>query len=160
MIEYPEYKKVLFCTDFSENADYAFNFACGIARRDKCLLYILHVVPYSYNQVYAYGEVLISDDILEKMEKAQQEFIANHYNEHYKKKIGNEIPNQFFVKKGREQEEILAFAKHEQVDIIVMGTHGKTGIEHVFFGSVAERVLRHSPVPVLVVPYKKKRERA
>jgi len=42
MIEYPHYKKVLFCTDFSENADYAFDFAYGIAKRDEGFLYILH----------------------------------------------------------------------------------------------------------------------
>jgi nucleotide-binding universal stress UspA family protein len=45
MIEYPKYKKVLFCTDFSENSDYAFEFAYGIAKRDEGLLYILHVIP-------------------------------------------------------------------------------------------------------------------
>jgi nucleotide-binding universal stress UspA family protein len=95
MIEYPKYKKVLFCTDFSENADYAFDFAYGIAKRDEGLLYILHILP--------------------------------------------ENPHQ---------------------DIIVMGTHGRTGIEHVFFGSVAEKVLRHSPFPVFIIPCKKKLERS
>ena len=40
MVEYPKYKKVLFCTDFSENADYAFDFAYGIAKRDEGILYI------------------------------------------------------------------------------------------------------------------------
>jgi nucleotide-binding universal stress UspA family protein len=160
MVEYPEYKKVLFCTDFSENADYAFDFACGIARRDKGLLYILHVIPYNYSQVYACGETLISEDVLRKMEKAREKDLANNYEEHYKKKIEKGFPNQFITKTGRENEEIVAFAKQEQVDIIVMGTHGKTGIEHVFFGSVAEKVLRYSPFPVLVIPCKKRRKRA
>jgi len=45
-MEYPKYKKVLFCTDFSENSDYAFEFAYGIAKRDEGLLYILHVIPH------------------------------------------------------------------------------------------------------------------
>jgi hypothetical protein len=44
-MEYPLYKKVLFCTDFSKNADYSFEFSYGIARRDEGLLYILHVTP-------------------------------------------------------------------------------------------------------------------
>ncbi|MBW1716060.1 MAG: universal stress protein [Deltaproteobacteria bacterium] len=44
MIEYPKYKKVLFCTDFSENADYAFEFACGIAKRDEGVLYMQRIL--------------------------------------------------------------------------------------------------------------------
>ena len=52
-MEYPKYKKVLFCTDFSENSDYAIEFAYGIARRDDGLLYILHVVPENPHQAFA-----------------------------------------------------------------------------------------------------------
>jgi len=157
MIEYPHYKKVLFCTDFSENADYAFEFAYGIAKRDEGLLYILHIIPYSSHQAYA--ESFITTEDLEKIQKAVEEDIANNYKERYEKKIENGIACEFVTKSGREDEEILTFAKQEKVDIIVMGTHGKTGIEHVFFGSVAEKVLRHSPFPVFVIPDKQKRER-
>ena len=157
MIEYPHYKKVLFCTDFSENADYAFEFAYGIAKRDEGLLYILHVIPYSSHQAYA--ESFITREDLKKIQKAVEEDTANNYKERYGKEIEEEIPYEFVTKSGREDEEILTFAKQEHVDIIVMGTHGKTGIEHVFFGSVAEKVLRHSPFPVFVIPCKKKLER-
>ena len=157
MIEYPEYKKVLFCTDFSENADYAFEFAYGIAKRDKGLLYILHIIPYNSNQAYA--ESFITTEDLRKIQMAVEEDTANNYKERYEKKIENEVSYEFVTKSGREDDEILTFAKQENVDIIVMGTHGRTGIEHVFFGSVAEKVLRHSPFPVLVIPCKKKRER-
>jgi len=158
MIEYPKYKKVLFCTDFSENADYAFDFAYGIAKRDEGLLYILHIIPYSSNQAYA--ESFINTEDLGKIQKAVEEDIATNYKERYVKKMENGIPYEFITKSGREDEEILTFAKQEKVDIIVMGTHGKTGIEHVFFGSVAEKVLRHSPFPVFIIPCKKKLERS
>jgi len=158
MIEYPKYKKVLFCTDFSENADYAFDFAYGIAKRDEGLLYILHIIPYSSHQAYA--ESFINTEDLGKIQKAVEEDIATNYKERYEKKIENGIACEFITKSGREDEEILTFAKQENVDIIVMGTHGKTGVEHVFFGSVAEKVLRHSPFPVFIIPCKKKRGRA
>jgi len=158
MIEYPQYKKVLFCTDFSENADYAFDFAYGIAKRDEGLLYILHIIPYNSHQAFA--ESFINTEDLKKIQKAVEEDIANNYNERYEKKIKNGIPYEFVTKSGREDEEILTFAKQEHVDIIVMGTHGRTGIEHVFFGSVAEKVLRHSPFPVFIIPCKKKLERS
>ena len=157
MIDYPQYKKVLFCTDFSENADYAFDFAYGIAKRDEGTLYILHIIPYNSNQAYAESFLAMED--LEKIQRVVEGDIANNYNERYVNKIANEIAYELVTKTGREDEEILTFAKQEHVDIIVMGTHGKTGIEHVFFGSIAEKVLRHSPFPVFIIPDEQKLER-
>jgi len=156
MIEYPKYKKVLFCTDFSENADYAFEFAYGIAKRDEGLLYILYVIPHNPHRAYAEG--IITSDILEKVDKEFEADLANNYREHYVEKMKNGVPYEIVTKSGREDNEILEFAKKEKVDIIVLGTHGRTGIEHALFGSVAEKILRRSPVPVFVVPCKKRLE--
>ena len=157
MIEYPKYKKVLFCTDFSENSDYAFEFAYGIARRDEGLLYILHVIPRNLHQETIRGYV--SKDILRNIQKDLEQELDDNYKERYTKKIEDAVRFEVVTKSGREDEEIIEFAKKEKVDIIVMGTHGKTGIEHVFFGSVAEKVLRRSPFPLFVIPCKKKLER-
>jgi len=156
MIEYPKYKKVLFCTDFSDNADYAFEFAYGIAKRDEGLLYILHVIPHNPNQDYAEG--LVKKEILEKIRKTIEKDIDTKYREHYINKIENGIKFEIVTRSGREDDEILDFAKQEKVDIIVMGTHGKTGIARVYFGSVAEKVFRRSPFPVFTIPCKKKLE--
>jgi nucleotide-binding universal stress UspA family protein len=156
MMEYPKHKKVLFCTDFSENSDYAFEFAYGIAKRDEGLLYILHAIPVNPQQ--AFIENVVSGEILEKVQKEIQEDLDNNYGDRYENKIDNGVRYEIVTKSGREDEEILKFAKDEKVDIIVMGTHGRTGIEHVVFGSVAEKVLRHSPFPVFVIPCKKKLE--
>ena len=154
MMEYPKYKKVLFCTDFSENSDYAFEFAFGIAKRDKGLLYILHVIPFNPNQDRVMGYV--SEDMFRNIQKGLEQELDDNYKEHYTKKIADAVRFEVVTKSGREDEEILKFAKKEKVDIIVVGTHGKTGIEHVFFGSVAEKVLRRSPFPIFVIPCKKK----
>lgn len=156
MMEYPKYKKVVFCTDFSENADYAFEFAYGIAKRDEGLLYILYVIPDNPHRAYAEG--VIPSDILEKVNKDFEEDLANSYREHYVEKIRNGVPYEIVTKSGREDAEIVRFAKHQRADLIVMGTHGRTGAGHVLFGSVAEKVLRRSPIPVFVVPSKKKLE--
>ena len=157
MIEYPKYKKVLFCTDFSENSDYAFGFAYGIAKRDEGLLYILHVIPRNPNQEMIRGYV--SEDILRNIQKGLEQELDDNYKERYTKKIEDAVEFEVVTKSGREDEEIIKFAKKEKVEIIVMGTHGKTGIEHVLFGSVAEKVLRRSPFPLFVIPCKKKIER-
>ena len=52
MIDYPKYKKVLFCTDFSKISDCAFDYAFGIAKRDEGMLYILHVIPVTPQQYH------------------------------------------------------------------------------------------------------------
>jgi len=157
MIEYPKYKKVLFCTDFSENADYAFSFAYGVAKRDEGLLYILHVIPDNPHKGYADGFLTAADS--EKIQRAIEEDLDNNYRERYTSKIKDSLKYKTVTKSGRENEEIVEFARNEKVDIIVMGTHGKTGIERVFFGSVAEKVIRYSPYPVFVIPDRKKFER-
>jgi nucleotide-binding universal stress UspA family protein len=64
MMEYPKYKKIVFCTDLSENSDYAFEFASGIAKRDEGLLYILHVIPDIRPKQYA--ELYVPKEALEK----------------------------------------------------------------------------------------------
>ncbi len=157
MMKYPKYKKVLFCTDFSENADYAFDYAFDIAKRDEGLLYILHILP--ENPYKSYAELMITGEDLEKLQKAIDEDLDNKFREHYVKKIEDGIKFEIVTISGREDEEIIKFAKKENADIIVMGTHGRTGIEHVFFGSVAEKVLRQSPFPVFIIPCKKRLER-
>jgi len=156
MIKYPKYEKVLFCTDFSENADYAFEFAYGIAKRDEGLLYILHVIPQNPHQAYAEG--LVSAEDSEKIQKSIEEDLVNNYEERYVKKIEGGVKFEIVTRSGREDNEILEFAKKEKADIIVMGTHGRTGIEHVFFGSIAEKILRHSPFPVFIIPDRTKLE--
>jgi len=105
-------------------------------------------------------EGLIGGEISKEVQKNLQEDIDNNYRKRYVNKIENGIRYEIITKSGREDEEILKFAKDEKVDIIVMGTHGKTGIEHVFFGSVAEKVLRHSPFPIFVIPSREKLERS
>jgi nucleotide-binding universal stress UspA family protein len=156
MMEYPKYKKVLFCTDFSENSDYAFEFAFGIAKRDDGLLYILHVIPRIPNQEML--KTYVPMDTWVNIQKDLEREMDDSYKEHYTEKIEDAVRYKLVTKSGRENEEILKFAKDEEVDIIVVGTHGRTGIDHVFFGSVAEKILRESPFPVFVIPCRKKFE--
>jgi nucleotide-binding universal stress UspA family protein len=154
MREYPQYKKILFCTDFSENSDYAFDFAYGIAKRDDGLLYMLHVIPQNPNQAYA--DAYLSREDLERIQKSIEEYLDDSFRKHYIQQIEPGVRFETITKSGREADEILRFAQKEKVDLIVIGTHGRTGIEHVFFGSVAEKILRNSPFPIFIIPCKKK----
>ncbi len=154
MIEYPKYKKVLLCTDFSKNSDCAFDYAFGIAKRDEGVLYILHVIPTtpdSYNL-----ERWVTKGQLDKIKSTIQEDREKMFNDKYLNHIKDKTKVKIVTKSGREDEEILKFAQKEKIDIIVIGTHGRTGIEHVFLGSVAEKIIRRSPIPVFVIPWRDK----
>jgi nucleotide-binding universal stress UspA family protein len=105
MREYPRYRRILFCTDFSENSDYAFEFAYGIAKRDNGLLYILHVIPENPHQAYA--EAYISQEDLERTQKNIEEYLDNSFTEHYTKKIEDGVRFEIITKSGREDDEIL-----------------------------------------------------
>jgi nucleotide-binding universal stress UspA family protein len=156
MIEYPKYKKVLFCTDFSENSDCAFDYAFGVAKRDDAVLYILHVIP---TNDHAYYLNSFSQKQLDKLKVIWQEDLDKN-NDQYLSQIKDKTKVKIVTKSGREDEEILKFVKKEKIDLITIGTHGRTGIEHVIFGSVAEKIIRRSPIPVFIIPCKKKSGRA
>jgi nucleotide-binding universal stress UspA family protein len=156
MMQYPKYKKVLFCTDFSESSDHAFSFAYGVAKRDRGVLYILHVVPDVPQQHFVKG--LIPGDLVREAEVRGKEDMDKQYKERYVKNMDNGVPYEIVTKSGSEDGQIIEFAEDENIDLIVIGTRGRTGINHVFFGSVAEKVIRHSHVPVLVIPCSEKRD--
>jgi len=154
MIDYPKYKKVLFCTDFSESSDCAFDYAFGIAKRDEAVLYILHII--SINPHASYLDNYMTKEYWDKLKVTMQEDLDKKYNDQYLSQIKDKTKVKFVTKSGREDEEILKFVGKEKIDIIVIGTHGRTGIEHVFVGSVAEKIVRRSPIPVFIIPCKKK----
>ena len=154
MIDYPKYKKVLFCTDFSKISDCAFDYAFGIAKRDEGMLYILHVIPVTPQQYHLERHLTKKqlDDIAVTLEEDRKRM----FNEKYLNFIKDKTKVKIVAETGDEDEKILEFVQKEKIDIIVIGTHGRTGIEHVFLGSVAEKVIRRSPIPVFVIPCRDK----
>lgn len=142
------YQRILFCTDFSENADMAFAYALDAAvRRPGVTLYLLHVIPEPEAQfwkTYIY-EVEGVD------EKAKQD-IDQKIAEVYLPRIPETIQFEVVMSIGRDYIKILEFAQKESVDLIVIGRHGRSALENVLFGNVAEKVVRKAPCAVLVVP--------
>ena len=156
MIIYPKYKKVLFCTDFSKISDCAFEYAFGIAKRDEALLYILHVIP-PPRQMYGYGETAyLTQEQWDKIEEDGKKYREGLFNDKYLNHIMDKRKVKTVTKSGREDDAIFKFIQKKKIDIMVIGTHGRTGMEHVFLGSVAEKIIRRSPIPVFVIPCKDK----
>jgi len=142
------FKKILFCTDFSENSHYAFSYALDLARVYNAELLILHVIvePVCYYWSTPKGE---RELIAKQAERVEQEI-----NAHYLQKFGEFKDYEILLGvslEGGAFYEIIQSAKKESVDLIVMGTYGRTGLDHLILGSTAENVVRKSPCPVLTV---------
>ena len=142
------FKKILFCTDFSEDAHWAFTYALNLATTFKAGLLILHVTPEPVHpeQLSFY----LPPEKLDELRAMQKKEIDQNLN-HYLKQLGNFKDIRMIVKEGEPFVEIIGTAKKESADLIVMGTHGRTGLDHVLFGSTAEKVVRKSPCPVLTI---------
>ncbi len=142
------FKKILFCTDFSDNSDHAFSFALNLATTYEAALLILHVVvePVSYYWSTPEG----ADELIAK----QTERVKQEINARYLQKV-EELKNYEILARGSDEGrafyEIIQTANEESADLIVMGTHGRTGFDHLIMGSTAENVVRKSPCPVLTV---------
>lgn len=147
MTESP-FMRILFCTDFSENADFAFDFAVDAAqRRPGAVLYLLHVIPEpdaQFWKTYLY-EV---DDIDAKAKRDIDAKIA----ETYAPRIPSGLEFHVEFRIGKDYMKILEFAEENSIDLIVIGRQGSSSLGTVLFGNVTERVARKATCPVLVVP--------
>ncbi len=135
-------KRILFPTDFSEHAKYAFRYALDIARRFGADVYLVHVV-HSFPEMRPYNVRQLIDLMVKNAETSLRELL--------KTRKDHEVILRPVVRVGVEDMEITGLAQEEQIDLIVMGTHGRTGLGHALLGSVAERVVRRAPCPVLTV---------
>lgn len=132
---------ILHPTDYSERAEYAFRLACALAKDHGARLVVLHVaIP----PTIVYGEGVVppvppdnDEHLWAKLEK-----------------VHSPIPNVVVerqLEQGEPIEEILRVAGDVHADMIVMGTHGRTGLRRLLMGSVAEQVVRKASCPVLTV---------
>ncbi|MCB7128287.1 MAG: universal stress protein [Candidatus Brocadiales bacterium] len=137
-------KTILCPIDYSKGSLTALDYAVHIALRETAKLYLIHVIDIRYLEGYAPLEVANPDS--ETINRLKKE-LDEHVPEDARKKIDVES----IVTVGIPVLEIVNATKEKEVDVIVMGTHGRTGIAHVIMGSVAENVVRRAPCAVLTV---------
>ncbi len=142
------FKRILFCTDFSESADAAFEFALDAAiRRPGSTLYLLHVI-HELDAQYWRPMLAEVENINDEAKKAIDAKVAASYLSRVPP--GQEVKVEFRI--GSDAATILEFAKAEQVDVIILGRHGHSSVGKTLFGSVAEKIVRKAECAVLVVP--------
>jgi len=141
--------RILVPTDFSEFSRPALDYACAIAARFQSELHVLHVTPdpaMIVPEAAAFSVESMQAQAEAQTKEAQQQ-LADLPGGGW----DNGRPIIREVRTGAAFLEILEYAKTQSIDLIVIGTHGRTGLMHVLMGSVAEKVVRKSPCPVLTV---------
>jgi nucleotide-binding universal stress UspA family protein len=142
-----EFKKILFPVDLSSSSAAIVPFVKSLAQRYGArahLLFVARVFDYFTSMYVPHPSVSqFEKEVIEGAEKKLYEFA----DEHFKDLQGTRTK----VAAGDPSEEILAYIDEHGIDLVVMGTHGRKGLDKVIFGSVAERVVKASPVPVMVV---------
>jgi nucleotide-binding universal stress UspA family protein len=142
-------QRILVATDLSEGSEALFGFAEDLARRSGAQVIVVHIAdPAEYDEIRRETRMGL-DEYVEKLRSAIRRT--------FEKSIEGRTPArpirvEVALKARSVPQELLEMARREQVDLIVLGTHGRTGLARVMLGSVAEEVLRHAVTPVLVVP--------
>ena len=143
-------KKMAFSTDFSENADQAFDLAFDLAKKYGARLFLIHVVP-----PLVFPSPVMEEFISEQANYPFLEQVIQRSEEQmesrYVQRMGDYSNRQVRVLSGHPASELLNFIDQEQLDLIVMGTQGLTGLAHFFLGSTAEKVVRRANCSVLTV---------
>ncbi len=141
------FDKILVPTDFSESAQHALPYAVDLAQKYGSVLHIVHVVePIVAPVDFAWGTYSYPD--IEKQ-------LGSYVETSIKKIMDEQIPTDILCHttrlNGKPWRELVAFAKEQHVDLIVMATHGLSGLSHALYGSTAEKVIRKAHCPVLTI---------
>jgi nucleotide-binding universal stress UspA family protein len=146
-------KKILFPIDLTEDSSKILPYVLSVSEKYNSMIYLLHVledlrlgyrayvpnVPHNALNIFQKEALQIAEKAMDRVCEEQLQGCPN-----FQRRITSGDP----------VAEILRIIDAEDIDLVIMGTHGRKGLEHVVFGSVAEKVLKKSPVPVLVMnPY-------
>ncbi len=143
---------ILVPTDCSEVSDCALKYAIKFAKEFDANLTLLMVTvsePITILNDYGYFSPELHQKLITESDKRAKSELESFW----KRAAEDEVKVTLLNFKGDPFTEIVRYTEENDVDIIIMGTHGRTGLKHVFMGSVAEKVVRYSPQPVLTIKH-------
>jgi nucleotide-binding universal stress UspA family protein len=139
------YDEILLPTDGSESSRLAVAHAADLAVRHDATVHLLSVAD-SRNRFESPSSG-VAPDVWDETQREEAQIAVGEATA----ELPNEVETETHIESGVPRTEILAAIDRLPVDLVVMGTHGRTGLDHYLIGSVAERIVRNSPVPVLTV---------
>ncbi len=142
-----EIKRILFPTDFMEGSKEAIPYAVDLAKKYGARLYLIHVIHDVTRATGLYVPHVAVDELFKGMFQEAEKQIKKEYLEELR---GFE-DIQYDILRGIPYEEITKYAEENDIDLIVIATHGRKGLDRLFFGSTAEKVVKHARCPVLTV---------
>ena len=141
------FSKILTAIDFSENSECAFDYALSLAVQFNAELTILHVI----NEPVDLRGFYVPHISFEQLEKEIEESAVKMMETFCSSKLGTFTNYRTSIVTGIPYDEIITVAENSGASLIVLGTHGRTGLDRILFGSTAERVVRSAGCPVLTV---------
>ena len=143
-----EIKKILYATDFSDLSAWALQYAVSLAVKCDAELHCINVVDDSYQYWLTFDAATLPagpaiEDLLPAAERQLDDFLEG--------KLPPDLPVTKRLLRGRPFVEIIRYARENDMDMIVVGTHGWGALRQALMGSVADKVVRKSPCPVLAV---------
>jgi len=143
-----ELKRILLPTDFSEYSQAACAYACGLVEKFDSELHVLHVLQDLIAMVPEPGLAFPPPgDYMQELKESAETALAKIPDPEWS--AGRSIVR--VTRTGPPFLEIIQYAREHEIDLIVLGTHGRSGLAHVLLGSVAEKIVRKSPCPVLTI---------
>jgi len=140
-------QKILLPTDFSTYSATATKYACELATKFDAELHLLHTLDFHLTPTPAFGMGLALHSYVNESRAAAEKSLAAVLDPKW-------VPGRTVIQavvEGSPKLEIIRYARTKEIDLIVLSTHGRTGLAHVLIGSVAENVVRTAPCPVLTV---------
>ena len=142
-----QFEKILVAVDFSDNSSYAFDYALSLAKQFDSELLLLHVI----NEPVDLRGFYVPHISFEQLEKEIAAGAAIMMEQFCQEKLQGYSNYKTAIVTGTPFDEIIRKASEFQASLVVIGTHGRTGLDHIIFGSTAERVVRGATCPVLTI---------
>jgi universal stress protein A len=139
-----EFKTILCPTDFSEESYRAIEYGLRFAKISEGTLLLAHIIHVPSGELYKPDGHVLTFDEAQNRGMALLEELRNT-------RLGGYPKSELLVDIGDPFEQLMAIATERKVDMIITATHGRSGLEHLVMGSVAEKIIRHAPCPVFVV---------
>ncbi|MGK5094066.1 universal stress protein [Deltaproteobacteria bacterium TL4] len=142
-------KHILLPTDCSEPSKSALRYAFEFGKQFQAEVTLLTVVDNRFMDFL--GPAYFPNDMFNDLENSLEKQGHEQLKEFADKFLSSEVKMNLVVLQGDPVTEIIHYAKDQEIDVIIIGTHGHTGLAHMLLGSIAEKVVRHAPCPVLTV---------